>query len=453
MCIRDRYMGWNEEDSLKSDLYPNTRDTTSQDQFSDVAKVKIQPLQPFENAYSSTSLSDNESPDVRKNCSKSSLQSMPQPQVKSEIAINSLTSKTTVLAPPTSDMNVKSCIEHYTIVEEDYGSEESDLEDEVIYRRSLGTIYQDPRTRKLLEYFEKLCSKRISAGQLDKEEVINGIKMASFIPDEELEFVKIIGEGAYGKVWFGKWKNNQVAIKEYCRKKTDGTQVGGPITSDFIKELEILSELEHPNVLTYLGFSVNENRCYMISEYVENGNLFDHLHKLKTKFQEKDIFKIGYDVAKGMEYLHSKRIFHCDLKSCNILMDANFNVKLCDFGLSRIKSGLTKFNKGRVGTPHWMSPNILREEPFDESADVYSYGMVLWEVLVRKLPYEGMSVMQIVGAVGYTDYQVEIPQKGNKVLLKILRACLNKDKTMRPTFPQILVMFSSGWSSSERPNI
>ena len=73
-------------------------------------------------------------------------------------------------------------------------------------------------------------------------------------------------------------------------------------------------------------------------------------------------------------------MFHCDLKSSNVLIDENWNVKLCDFGLSRIKSKFDKKkkNEGRVGTPHWMAPEILRGEKYDYYSDVYSFGMILW---------------------------------------------------------------------------
>jgi len=85
------------------------------------------------------------------------------------------------------------------------------------------------------------------------------------------------------------------------------------------------------------------------------------------------------DIALGMNYLHSRKVLHCDLKSSNVLIDSNWNVKLCDFGLSRIRSKLDKTTLiGRVGTPHWMAPEILRGNKYEEYSDVYSFGMILW---------------------------------------------------------------------------
>ena len=95
------------------------------------------------------------------------------------------------------------------------------------------------------------------------------------------------------------------------------------------------------------------------------------------------------DVALGMSYLHGKNVLHCDLKSSNVLIDENWNVKLCDFGLSRINS--TKKNKKkniRVGTPHWMAPEILKGEKYECYSDVYSFGILVWEMLTCKIPYK-----------------------------------------------------------------
>eukprot|EP01016_Furgasonia_blochmanni_P038113 TRINITY_DN4572_c0_g2_i1.p1 TRINITY_DN4572_c0_g2~~TRINITY_DN4572_c0_g2_i1.p1 ORF type:complete len:289 (+),score=28.48 TRINITY_DN4572_c0_g2_i1:2-868(+) len=268
--------------------------------------------------------------------------------------------------------------------------------------------------------------------------IIHGIDMKKYIPDSDLEFINIIGEGAYGKVWFGKWCGKDVAIKEYCRKRADGDENDNKVSSDFIKELEILGSLNHPNVLTYLGFSVNQNRCFMVSEFADNGSLYEHLHKKATKFTHSQIFDICKQIANGMAYLHDNHILHCDLKSSNILLTTDLRVKLCDFGLSRLKSSLTKVNKGRIGTPHWMSPCILREEGFDETADVYSYGMVVWETITGRVPYEGLSVMQIVGAVGYGTYRVEMPTQGNQSLIEMMKKCLSREKNDRPSFREII---------------
>jgi len=135
------------------------------------------------------------------------------------------------------------------------------------------------------------------------------------------------------------------------------------------------------------------NQYYMITEYLEEGSLFDHLHKKRTAMDDERMLYIVEDIALGMNYLHSRKVLHCDLKSSNVLIDSNWNVKLCDFGLSRIRSKLDKTTLiGRVGTPHWMAPEILRGNKYEEYSDVYSFGMILWEIVTGNIPYKGFSV-------------------------------------------------------------
>ncbi len=97
-----------------------------------------------------------------------------------------------------------------------------------------------------------------------------------------------------------------------------------------------------------------------------------------------------------------------------------------------------KRNKGKVGTPHWMAPEIMRGETYDESSDVYSYGMIIWEMVTGQIPYSNMAENQIMGIVGYDDYQVEIPTQGNPLLLKIMRKCLKRRREQRPSFSKLV---------------
>ena len=130
-----------------------------------------------------------------------------------------------------------------------------------------------------------------------------------------------------------------------------------------------------------------------------------------------------------------KKILHRDLKSSNVLIGEDWEVKLCDFGLSgQIKKKKHK-KAGRVGTYQWMAPEVIRGDPkVDEYADVYSFGVIIWEMLTAKIPYYGLSQQQIAGLVGYDEnHQLEPPQ-GNKFLLYVMEKCLKRQSSERPTF-------------------
>mmetsp|Transcript_27799 Transcript_27799/g.24426 ORF Transcript_27799/g.24426 Transcript_27799/m.24426 type:complete len:361 (-) Transcript_27799:923-2005(-) len=291
-----------------------------------------------------------------------------------------------------------------------------------------------------------------------KEEILkifkeSGLNENFIINFDELTFVEKIGEGGYGRVFLGKFSGIDVAIKEYGRKKLDHKKA-----EDFVKEIEVISNLRHPNIVLCMGACIHRDKYLMITEYLEEGSLFDHLHKKHTKINDDTLFAIIEDIALGMTYLHGRKVLHCDLKSSNILIDSSWSVKLCDFGLSRTKykSDKKKLAKQRVGTPHWMAPEILRGEKYQETADVYSFGMILWELITGEIPYYNVPISDIIVNVGQEKKQVPIPTKGPPLIVKIVGDCLNFDPKERPSFKEILSQLQqrnkSGTLSNQKKN-
>ena len=186
----------------------------------------------------------------------------------------------------------------------------------------------------------------------------------------------------------GKYIGQEIAIKDYLKTKRHRHK------EDFMKELMIISDLKHPNIVLYMGICITADKFILVTEYMENGSLFDQLHQKnkKKKFTDLERIEIVYEIVKGMVYLHHmKKILHRDLKSSNVLIGDEWNVvKLCDFGLAGQKKKQRKHK--RVGTYQWMAPEVIRgEDKIDEKADVYSFGVIVWEVLTEKIPYEGLS--------------------------------------------------------------
>lgn len=259
---------------------------------------------------------------------------------------------------------------------------------------------------------------------------LNGLSF--YINFDEIQFLDKVGEGGFGEVFLGKWNGVKVAIKKLSVKHFKNREN----ISKFINEINIISSLRHPNIVLYIGASIDCDNYYMITEYLPGGSLFDYIRKGKG-FIEKEQISIAYEMAVAVLYLHSRSIVHCDLKSSNILIDNNQKVKIGDFGLSQFLKD-NKMNRGKIGTPHWMAPEILKGGVYEYSSDVWSYGMILWEILKLEIPYYGLNPYQIYNLVVKDKKIVDIPTEGHDVLISLIRRCLSFEPNLRPTIKEIV---------------
>jgi len=263
---------------------------------------------------------------------------------------------------------------------------------------------------------------------------LNGLNF--YINYDEFKLSNKIGEGGFGEVFLGTWNGQDVAVKKLTLKQASKDR---SVLLRFINEINIISSLRHPNIVLYMGASIEKNNYYMITEYLPKGSLFDFLHREKGKFTEKEQLHIAYEIAIGLQYLHSRKIIHCDLKSSNILIDDNLKIKIGDFGLSRFLNKKNPYeNIGRIGTPHWMAPEILKGGNYQVSADVFSYGMILWEILTQEIPYYGIDPRKLINIVAEDKKIVAVPKKGNGVIRKITQECLNYEPNKRPALKSVV---------------
>jgi serine/threonine protein kinase len=140
-----------------------------------------------------------------------------------------------------------------------------------------------------------------------------------------------------------------------------------------------------------------------------------------------------------MNYLHHCHppIVHRDLKSSNLLVDKNWTVKVADFGLSRLKNTTFLTSKSGKGTPQWMAPEVLRNEYSNEKSDVYSFGVILWELATEQIPWIGLNPMQVVGAVGFMNQLLQIPEGLNPRWTSMIESCWRSDPNSRPSFQDV----------------
>ncbi|KAG0450732.1 hypothetical protein HPP92_026785, partial [Vanilla planifolia] len=255
------------------------------------------------------------------------------------------------------------------------------------------------------------------------------------IPWEDLQIGERIGLGSYGEVYRADWNGTDVAVKKFLDQGLSGDAL-----DLFRSEVKIMLRLRHPNVVLFLGAVTRPPNLSILTEFLPRGSLYRLLHRPNVKLDERRRLKMALDVAKGMNYLHASHptIVHRDLKSPNLLVDRNWVVKVCDFGLSRLKHHTFLSSKSTAGTPEWMAPEVLRNEPSNEKCDIYSFGVILWELATLRMPWSGMNPMQVVGAVGYQNKRLEIPQEIDPMVANIINNCWESDPSQRPSFAQLL---------------
>uniref|UniRef100_A0A8P4FXQ2 Mitogen-activated protein kinase kinase kinase 12 n=1 Tax=Dicentrarchus labrax TaxID=13489 RepID=A0A8P4FXQ2_DICLA len=243
------------------------------------------------------------------------------------------------------------------------------------------------------------------------------------VPFEEISDLQWVGSGAQGAVFLGKFHGEDVAVK----KVRD------------IKETEIkhLRKLKHPNIITFKGVCT-QAPCYCIlMEYCAQGQLYEVL-RAGRKITPSLLVDWSMGIAGGMNYLHLHKIIHRDLKSPNMLITHDDLVKISDFGTSKeLSDKSTKMSF--AGTVAWMAPEVIRNEPVSEKVDIWSFGVVLWEMLTGEIPYKDVDSSAIIWGVGNNSLQLPVPESCPDGFKILLRQCWNCKPRNRPSFRQILL--------------
>ncbi|XP_027366227.1 serine/threonine-protein kinase CTR1-like isoform X1 [Abrus precatorius] len=257
------------------------------------------------------------------------------------------------------------------------------------------------------------------------------------IPWSDLILREKIGSGSFGTVHRAEWNGSDVAVKILMEQDFHAERF-----KEFLREVAIMKRLRHPNIVLFMGAVTQPPNLSIVTEYLSRGSLYRLLHRSGAKegLDERRRLGMAYDVAKGMNYLHKRNppIVHRDLKSPNLLVDKKYTVKVCDFGLSRLKANTFLSSKSAAGTPEWMAPEVLRDEPSNEKSDVYSFGVILWELATLQQPWINLNPAQVVAAVGFKGKRLEIPHDINPQVAALIDACWANEPWKRPSFANIM---------------
>uniref|UniRef100_A0A8B9KBM8 receptor protein-tyrosine kinase n=1 Tax=Astyanax mexicanus TaxID=7994 RepID=A0A8B9KBM8_ASTMX len=268
----------------------------------------------------------------------------------------------------------------------------------------------------------------------------------------DIKFQDVIGEGNFGQVLKARIKKDGLRMdaaikrmKEYASKDDH---------RDFAGELEVLCKLgHHPNIINLLGACEHRGYLYLAIEYAPHGNLLDFLRKSRvletdpafaianstaSTLTSQQLLHFAADVARGMDYLSQKQFIHRDLAARNILVGENFVAKIADFGLSRGQEVYVKKTMGRLPV-RWMAIESLNYSVYTTNSDVWSYGVLLWEVVsLGGTPYCGMTCAELYEKLPQ-GYRLEKPLNCDDEVYELMRQCWREKPYERPSFAQILV--------------
>ncbi|NXN27214.1 M3K21 kinase, partial [Nycticryphes semicollaris] len=290
-----------------------------------------------------------------------------------------------------------------------------------------------------------------AAGGGGREDPVGSLTEIDF---QHLDLQEIIGVGGFGKVYRATWRGREVAVKA-ARQDPDEDITA---TAESVRqEAKLFSMLRHPNIIALHGVCLREPNLCLVMEFARGGSLNRALAAAAApgagaarggrRIPPHILVNWAVQIARGMLYLHDEAIvpiLHRDLKSSNILLlekmehddICNKTLKITDFGLAREWHRTTKMSA--AGTYAWMAPEVIKSSMFSKGSDIWSYGVLLWELLTGEVPYRGIDGLAVAYGVAVNKLTLPIPSTCPEPFAKLMKECWEQDPHIRPSFALIL---------------
>eukprot|EP01107_Rhizomastix_libera_P010872 TRINITY_DN281_c4_g1_i1.p1 TRINITY_DN281_c4_g1~~TRINITY_DN281_c4_g1_i1.p1 ORF type:complete len:1240 (+),score=268.39 TRINITY_DN281_c4_g1_i1:23-3721(+) len=291
-------------------------------------------------------------------------------------------------------------------------------------------------TSKLQTYIAIVCSEN---QQVFKVPLVAESEASCYLSLKEIDLGKMLGKGAFGQVYMGKYRGETVAVKQMQSEMCfDGMNIERDSSVD--NEIQIMSRIRSPYIVNFFGAVYTKQYTFIVMEFCQYGTLTS-LYGKKNLNPELKV-KMCLDCARGMAFLHQNKIIHRDLKPDNLLLvslssSATIRAKISDFGTGRMVSDeyKQKMTKG-VGTPIYMAPELLRNEMYSMPSDVYAFALVMWSVWHETEPYKGIEN-------NFEIYQMVLDGKRLNIPVdctygELVTQCWNADPSERPTFKETI---------------
>ncbi|XP_051025216.1 LOW QUALITY PROTEIN: mitogen-activated protein kinase kinase kinase 21-like [Acomys russatus] len=272
---------------------------------------------------------------------------------------------------------------------------------------------------------------------------------------ERLELKELIGAGGFGQVYRATWQGQEVAVKAARR---DPEQDAAAVAESVRREARLFAMLRHPNIIQLRGVCLRQPHLCLVLEFARGGALNRALAasapdprapgpRRSRRIPPQVLVNWAVQIARGMLYLHEEAvvpILHRDLKSSNILLleriehdnVCNKTLKITDFGLAREWHRTTRMSA--AGTYAWMAPEVIRSSLFSKGSDIWSYGVLLWELLTGEVPYRGIDGLAVAYGVAVNKLTLPIPSTCPEPFAKLMKECWEQDPHIRPSFAFIL---------------
>ncbi|XP_047311086.1 serine/threonine/tyrosine-protein kinase HT1-like [Impatiens glandulifera] len=311
--------------------------------------------------------------------------------------------------------------------------------------------------RKQSDHKFKLSPKKDSSWNKYFDHGIGRVASVGTSDEFKLDFSKLyIGKkfahGAHSQLHQGSYMGQSIAVKMTqvpLNHHEDGEDeyedetepsLSARLENQYNREVKILSHLHHQNVIKFIAAGRRTPVFYIITEYLPEGSLRSYLHKLEQNKESLPLQKligIGLDIARGMEYIHSQGIIHRDLKPENVLITKDFHMEVADFGIACEGSSQYVLSDD-PGTYRWMAPEMIKRKPYGRKVDVYSFGLILWEMVAGTIPYQHMTPIQAAFAAVNKNVRPDMPGDCPAPMRALIEQSWSMQPEKRPEFWQIV---------------
>lgn len=236
--------------------------------------------------------------------------------------------------------------------------------------------------------------------------------------------IKYLGKGSYGAAILVELRNNP--NQKFVIKEIVIGHLRDDEQNNAKKESEVLSQLSHSNITMYVESFVEDSKLFIVMEFADGGDVSNAIKRQKTqnaKWIEDDIMRIFVQICVALQYVHHSNILHRDLKSQNIFLTSTGIVKLGDFGIAKVLDASDEQAKTQIGTPYYLSPEICESKPYGRSSDMWSLGVILFELACLELPFLAPSLPVLVHRICNTEPSYDIIMKCYSKDLLLLVSC------------------------------